>query len=88
VFAGLVQGYEVRFLLHAQLGRLASQPTLGLGDLHTLAGSHPGQVRLELGDHRQGGEQQLAHRVGRLVDGPAEVELDLLRLASSRSSWA
>jgi hypothetical protein len=50
VFAGLVQGDEMRFLFHAQGGGLASQPALGLGDLHTLAGSDPGQVRLELGD--------------------------------------
>jgi hypothetical protein len=35
------------------------------------------QVGLELGDHREHVEQEPADWIGRVVDRPAEVELDL-----------
>jgi hypothetical protein len=59
-----------------ELGLLAAQPALGFRDGHALAGARPGEVGLELGDHRQDGEQQPADRVGGIVDGPAEVQAD------------
>src|SRR5688500_8192724 len=39
---------QVGFVLPVELGLLAPQSTLGLGDLHALAGAQPDQVRLEL----------------------------------------
>ena len=50
------------FLLGAELGLLAPQPALGLGDLHALPGPHPGQVGLELRHHSQHVEQEPADR--------------------------
>jgi len=67
---------EVSFLAGVELGLLPPQPTLGLGDLHALAGAQPDQVGLKLGDHRQHAEQQPPHRIGRIVDGAPEVESD------------
>jgi len=48
----------------AELGLLAPKVPLGLRDLHALLGAKPDQVGLELGDHGQHVEQQLADRVG------------------------
>ena len=42
----------------------------------SMRGPCPGEVCFEFGDHGQGGEQQPADRVGRVVHGPADVELD------------
>src|SRR5260370_17490576 len=42
----------------------------------SLAGAHPQQVDLELGEGSQDVEEHLAHGVGRVVDLPAEGELD------------
>jgi len=50
---------------------------LGLGDLHPLPGSQSEEVDLKLGNHRQCVEQQLPHRVGRVVHGAADVEFHL-----------
>jgi hypothetical protein len=44
VGAGVVQSAEVGFLARAELGLLATQPTLRAGDLHTLPGPHLDQV--------------------------------------------
>jgi len=51
VFARAPQLHEVRFLRGLELGLLAAQPPLGLGDLHAFSGPHPDQVGLELSDH-------------------------------------
>lgn len=67
---------QVRLLGRLELGLLAAEPPLGLGHCHPFAGPGPGEVRLELGDHREHGEQQPADRVVRVVDGAADVESD------------
>jgi hypothetical protein len=77
VLAGAVELDQVRLLDGAELGLLAAQTTLGLGDLHPLARAQPDQVGLELSDHRQDVEQQPPDRIGRVVHGGAERELDL-----------
>jgi hypothetical protein len=74
VLTGFRQGDQVCFLARVELGLLAPQPTLGLGDSHALLGAQPDEVGLEFGDHGQHVEQQPADRVGRVVDGPAEVQ--------------
>lgn len=43
-----------------------------LGDLHSLAGSCPNQISLELRDHREHVEEQPAHRVGGVMYGTAD----------------
>lgn len=68
---------EVGFLAGAELRLPAALPTTGASHLHTLAGSHPDEVGLEFGDHGQDVEQQPADGVGGIMDGSAEVELDL-----------
>jgi hypothetical protein len=45
------QGDQVRFLTTVELGVLAAQPALGLGDLHALAGAQPDQVGLDYVDN-------------------------------------
>ena len=77
VLVGVMQRDEMRFLARVELGLLAAQTAFGLGDLHALAGAHPDQVGLELGDHRQHVEQQPADGVGRIVHRRADAELDL-----------
>jgi len=44
VLAAVQQGDKVCCLLAVELGLLAAQPALGLGDLHALAGAEPDQV--------------------------------------------
>ena len=58
----------------AELGLLPAQPAFRLRHLHPLASAHADQVCLELGHHRQNAEQQPPHRVGRIMDRPAEAE--------------
>jgi hypothetical protein len=77
VLAGAVELDEVGFLHRAELGLLAAQPSLGVGDAHALARARAHEVGFELGDHDQHVEQQPAHRIGRIVHGGAERELDL-----------
>ena len=77
VLAAVHQGDEVSFLTAVELGLLATQPALGLGDLHALAGAEPDQVGLELGDHGKDIEQQSADRVGGVIDRPAQAQADL-----------
>jgi len=47
------------------------------GDHQAFAGSHPDELGFEFRDHGQDVEQQPAHGVHRIVNGSAEVELDL-----------
>jgi len=77
VLACVVEAEEVGFLSGAELGLLPAEPTFGAGDLHPFAGAHAGEVGLELGHHGQHVEQEPADGVGGVVDGAAEVELDL-----------
>jgi hypothetical protein len=44
VLAAVHQRDQVRLLPPVELGLLATQPALGLGDLHALAGAEPDQV--------------------------------------------
>jgi hypothetical protein len=71
VSARPVQLDEVGFLVRAEFGFLAAETALGFRDGHAFSGSHPGQVRLELGDHRERGEQQASDGIGWVVDGSA-----------------
>ena len=49
------------------------------------AGAGPGEVGLELGDHRQHGEQEPADRIGGVVDRAADVEPNALVSSSTMS---
>ena len=74
VGAGVIQLDQVRLLSWAELGLLAAQPALGSGYRHALARPSPSKIGFELGDHGQRREQQPSDRVGRVVDGSADVE--------------
>src|SRR3954454_5569410 len=58
VLATVYQRDQVRLLATVELGLFATQPTLGLGDLHAFSGTKPDQVGLELSHHREHVEQQ------------------------------
>lgn len=75
VLLGGIQLAEVSLLAGCELRGLPAQPPLGLGDLHPFAGAGADEVGFEFGDHRQHVEQQLAHRVGRVVHRPRDTEL-------------
>ena len=77
VLSSAVQGHEVLFLGGGELGLLAAQPALGLGDLHAFPGPRANEVGFELRDHGQHVEQQAADRVCGVVDVPAQAQLDL-----------
>jgi hypothetical protein len=79
VLAAVVEGDEVFFLGLGELGVLAAELALGLGDLHAFAGAGAGadEVGFEFGDHGQDVEEELADGVGGVVDGSAEAELDV-----------
>jgi len=66
----------VRFPGGLELGWLPAQPALGLGDGEPFAGTSASEVGLELGDHRQHGEQEPADWIGGVVDRAADVEPD------------
>lgn len=75
--AAVVEGDEVLFLGGGELGLLAAQPALGLGDLHAFAGTGTDEVGFEFGNHGQDIEQQPADGVGGVVDGSAQAQLDV-----------
>jgi hypothetical protein len=77
MLSSLVEGHEVFFLGLRELGLLAAEPALGLGDLHAFAGSGADEVGFEFGDHGQDVEEKLADGVGGVVDGPSKAELDV-----------
>lgn len=56
VLTSVVEGDEALFLRGGELGLLAAEPSLGLGDLHALSGAGTDVVGLEFGDHRQDDE--------------------------------
>ncbi len=77
VLAGAVQFDEVSFLRRRELGLLAAEAALGLGDLHALARTRAYEVGFELGHHGEHVEQQAPDGVGRVVHRAAKVEADL-----------
>lgn len=58
----------------AELGPLATQPSLRARDGDPLPCPGTGQVGFKFGDHAECGEQQSADRVGRVVHRAADVE--------------
>lgn len=55
---------------------LAPQLSFGPGNGHPLAGPMSDEVGFELGKGRENVEEELAHRVGGVVDGRPDLELD------------
>src|SRR4051812_29509827 len=51
VLSGVMEGDEVLFLAWCELGLLATEAALGLGDLHAFARACAYEVGFELGDH-------------------------------------
>ena len=88
VLAGLEQRDKVSFLPGVELGLLATQSSIGLGDFHPFSGAEPNEVGFELRDHGQHVEQQAADRVVGVTNRPAEIEPDLScgELVGDRSS--
>ena len=80
IIAGGVHAAKLLLLLFGKLGLLASQLALGPDNGHSLTGSHPDQVGLELGKGGQDVEEHLAHRVLGVMDGSAQGELHPLFL--------
>jgi hypothetical protein len=50
VLTAVHRGDQMCFLAAVELGLLAAEPVLGLGDLHALAGAQPDQVGLDYMD--------------------------------------
>jgi len=65
VLAAVQQGGVVCFLSAVELGLLAAQPALGLGDLYALAGAEPDQVGFNYVD-----KPAVSSRFGLLVEVP------------------
>jgi len=68
--------HQLALLFGGEFRLLAAQLALGASDRHALAGAHAQQVDLELGEGSQDVEEHFSHRVGRVVDLPAEGEPD------------
>ena len=62
-----------------EFGLLAAKLSLRAGDGHPLAGTHADQVALELGERGEDVEEHLPHRVGRVIRGRTQSQLDLAR---------
>ena len=65
---------ELLLLALRELGLLAPEPALGTGLGHALAGAHPDQVGLELGEGGQDVEEHPAHGVMRIMNAGAELK--------------
>ncbi|AOX66225.1 hypothetical protein BJK06_11070 [Curtobacterium sp. BH-2-1-1] len=78
VRASFVDLEEVALLRGAEFGLPAAEVAFRFRDLHSFARSGADEVGLELGHHREDVEQQPANGVVRVVDGAADVELDVL----------
>ena len=63
---------EFPLLSVGQFGLLAAQFPLGAGDGHALAGAHADEIGFELGEGGEDIEEQLSHRIARVVERPAE----------------
>ena len=61
------------------LGFLPRSFTLRAGDGHPLAGTHADQIALEFGERGEDVEEHLPHRIGRVIGGCTESQLDLAR---------
>ena len=60
------------FLGGGELGLLAAELALVLGDLHAFAGAGADEIGFEFGDHGQDVEEEFSDGVGGVVDGSAE----------------
>ena len=63
---------EFPLLSVGQFRLLAAQFPLGAGDGHALAGAHADEIGFELGEGGEDIEEQLSHRIARVVERPAE----------------
>ena len=63
---------EFPLLSVGQFGPLAAQFPPGAGDGHALAGAHVDEIGFELGEGGEDIEEQLSHRIVRVVERPAE----------------
>jgi hypothetical protein len=63
-------------LLGTELRLFAAELALGPGHGHAFAGTHAEQVDLELGERGEDIEEHLPHRIGGVVELPAQGELD------------
>ena len=63
---------EFPLLSVGQFGLLAAQFPPGAGDGHALAGAHADEIGFELGEGGEDIEEQLSHRIVRVVERPAE----------------
>ena len=61
-----------RCCLVGQFGLLAAQFPPGAGDGHALAGAHADEIGFELGEGGEDIEEQLSHRIARVVERPAQ----------------
>jgi len=76
VVAGGVHSHQLGLLAGDEFGLAAFEPAAGAGDGHALTSAHLQQVGFELGEHRQHVEEHLRHRIGRVVDAPAQRQAD------------
>ena len=76
ILTGAGHPRQFALLPGGQFRLFTAQLALRAGDGHALAGAHPQQVDLELGEGGQDVEEHLAHRVGRVVDLPAQRQFD------------
>ena len=63
---------EFPLLSVGQFGLFAAQIPPGVGDGHALAGAHADEIGFELGEGSEDIEEQLAHGIARVVEGPSE----------------
>ena len=68
--------HQMTLLRRRQFRLLAAQVSFGFGDKHPFACSRTDEIGFELGHHGENVEQQPTNRVGRVVHGPADAELD------------
>ena len=61
---------ELPLLSVGQFGLLAAQFPPGAGDGHALAGAHADEIGFELGEGGEDIEEQLSHRIARVVERP------------------
>ena len=77
VLARVVHPPQLSGLSVGELGLLASELSLRAGDGHPLPGAHSDQVALEFRERGPDVEEHLPHRVGRIIDGGAQGQLDI-----------
>ena len=67
-----MQAAEFPLLSVGQSGLLAAQFPPGAGDGHALAGANADEIGFEFGEDGEDIEEQLSHRIARVVERPAE----------------